>query len=149
MQLFNHKGILENSPVIFEFIYNIFFKLKVLDISSSQGQRNRFLFVDIYSQMKSTIKLTWNKERKLSVQSLCSASRCAVVRASAGAAAWRGARGNSCSQGSCGCCQYKQHWWNRARGDVSSVNDEVSRQRTKLAKKYILITLLNSITYQQ
>ncbi|KAI8435242.1 hypothetical protein MSG28_003592 [Choristoneura fumiferana] len=34
-------------------------------------------------------------------------------------------RGNSSSQGRCGCCQYRQVWWKRARGDVSRVDDVV------------------------
>lgn len=47
-------------------------------------------------------------------------------------------RGYISSQGRCGCCQYRQVWWNSARGDVSSVREDVvSKQRTNLEQLFL------------
>lgn len=82
---------------------------------------------------------TWNNDRKLSAQFSCKLSLIAWDEMIFGTFAlefFNCFRGNKDSHGKHGCCQYKQHWWNWAFGEVSNeVLVLVSKQRTKLQKR--------------
>lgn len=88
-----------------------------------------YLFV---TQKLQQNNFTWNKARKLSLQSRANAVRSASPILHPMFAF--DMRGNIVNHGMCGCCQYIVLWWNRAAGEISSpVSDDFkSAHRTNL-----------------